>query len=179
MAGWQTTRRAIAADRQALAVYFATFEAARDPPAWPRPGLVAVVLYRLARYLHVNGWRLPARLLWLANIWLTGADIDSASSIGAGLAIPYPRTVTIYGTVGETCTFLGQSGIGGTLRERRGLPVLGDDVLVQPGAIVIGPVTIGRGARIGPRCIVNKDVPAYGEVAAMDWDVAAAAGAWR
>ncbi len=177
MAGWQMTRKAIAADRQRLEAYFATMEAGRDPPIWPRPGFIAVLFYRIARYLHVNGWRFSARLLWLANIGLTGADLDSGSSIGAGIVMPYPRTVTIYGTVGENCTFLGQSGIGGTLRERRGLPVLGRDVLVQPGAIIIGPVTIGSGARIGPRCIVNKDVPEDGEVAALGWSRAAAVGA--
>jgi serine O-acetyltransferase len=170
------TRMAIAADRQRLEAYFATNEAGRDTPIWPRPGFVAVLLYRIARHLHVNGRRLSARLLWLVNIWLTGADLDSGSSIGAGLVVPYPRTVTIYGTVGRNCTFLGQSGIGGTLRERRGLPVLGNDVLVQPGAIIIGPVAIGSGARIGPRCIVNKDVPEDGEVAALGWGRAASAG---
>jgi serine O-acetyltransferase len=132
---------------------------------------LAILLYRIAHFLHANGWRLSARLFWLTNICLTGAELDSISSIGKGMVIPYPRAVTIFGRIGENCTFLGQSGMGGMLRAPPGLPVVDDEVLVMHGSIIQGPVNIGRGARIGPRCIVTKDVPAYGEVWPQPWRV--------
>ena len=42
-------------------------------------------------------------------------------------------------------------------------PTLGDDVVVGAGAKLLGPITIGNGARIGANAVVLKDVPA-GEV---------------
>jgi serine O-acetyltransferase len=175
MAGWNMTLEAIAADRQRLAAYQASFNGARGRPSRFSLGGTAVLLYRIARYLHINGWRRSARLIWVVNICVTGADLDPVSSIGKGIVIPHPRTVAIYGNIGENCTFLGQSGTGGTLREPRGLPVVGDNVLVMPGALIIGPTTIGCGARIGPRCIVIKDVPANSEVAPLPWRIAPSA----
>jgi serine O-acetyltransferase len=171
MTGWKTTREAIAADRQRLDAFFASLGGDAGRPSRLRMGFLAMLLYRIAHFLHVKGWRLPARLLWVTNICLTGADLDSGSSIGNGMIIPYPRTVTIYGHVGENCTFLGQSGIGGMLREPRGMPVVGDDVLVMPGTLILGPTIVGRGARVGPRCIITKNVPAGGEVSPLTWRV--------
>lgn len=45
-----------------------------------------------------------------------------------------------------------------------GLPVLGDGVVLEAGAIVLGSVRIGESARLGPRTITLKDVPLGVEV---------------
>jgi serine O-acetyltransferase len=169
MTGWKATREAIAADYRRLEAFHTSVGLGTNQRL--RLGFLAMFLYRIAHFLHMNGWRLPARLFWLANICLTGAELDSGASIGKGLVIPYPRAVTIFGRIGENCTFLGQSGMGGMLRAPPGLPVVGDDVLVMHGSIIQGPVHIGRGACIGPRCIVTKDVPAGGEVSPLPWRV--------
>lgn len=47
--------------------------------------------------------------------------------------------------------------IGG--RGRPGAPVIEDDVLIGAGACILGPVTIGRGAKIGANAVVMIDVP--------------------
>src|ERR1700712_4453097 len=171
MTEWKATREAISTDYRRLKAYYASIDRGGDYPPGLRLGFLAMLLYRMAHFLHVNGWRLPARLFWLTNICLTGAELDSSSSIGKGMVIPYPRAVTIFGRIGENCTFLGQSGMGGMLRAPPGLPVVGDDVLVMHGSIIQGPVNGGRGPRIGPRCIVTKDVPADGEVLSLGWRV--------
>src|ERR1043165_7948711 len=43
-------------------------------------------------------------------------------------------------------------------------PVLGHDIFVGAGARILGPVTVGDGARIGANAVVVKDVPAYATV---------------
>lgn len=175
MAGWKTTREAITADRRRLRDFIASHAAGGAAQPFVPLGFLAMFLYRIAHYLHSNGWRLPARLIWLINVGVTGADIDSGGTIGKGTIIPYPRTVTIYGRVGEDCVFLGQCGIGGTLRPPLGLPVLGDGVVMAPGSLILGPATIGRRVRVGPRCIVTKDLPDDAEVMPLPWRTAARA----
>jgi serine O-acetyltransferase len=39
-------------------------------------------------------------------------------------------------------------------------PSLGDNVFIGCGAKIIGPVTIGNGARVGANAVVVHDVPA-------------------
>ncbi|MCB1349551.1 MAG: hypothetical protein KDK11_13260, partial [Maritimibacter sp.] len=38
-------------------------------------------------------------------------------------------------------------------------PVIGDDVDIGAGAVILGDVKIGRGARIGANAVVVKDIP--------------------
>ena len=50
-----------------------------------------------------------------------------------------------------------------TLGNRRTMddcPVIEDGVEIGAGAVIIGAVTIGTGARIGPNAVLVKDVPA-------------------
>ena len=47
-----------------------------------------------------------------------------------------------------------------TTTDRPGLPVVGDDVFIGAGAVIVGPVKIGDGARIAPNSLVIQDVPA-------------------
>jgi serine acetyltransferase len=164
MPDWKTTVNAIRADRARLRAHLA----AEHPPrrTLVPAGLITAVLHRLAHYCYVRGWRLSARLIWLSNLVLTGADIDCAATIGKGLVLPYPRTTIIYGTLGENCTCMAWAGVGGILRHAladigagKGKPILDDEVVLGPGALVLGPITIGRGVRIGPYCCVTRSLP--------------------
>jgi serine O-acetyltransferase len=184
MAKWRDTARAIAEDRRRLRAYAHEFEAGDDGRA---PlllfGLIAMLLYRVAHFLYANNWRVAARLVWVTNICITGADLDAGAEIGKGTIIPHPRCVSIYGNVGENAVFQEQSGLGSMFRSHmadigagRGKPVLDDEVWVGPGSVVLGPVAVGKRARIGPRCIVVKEVPPAAEVAPVDWPMHAGAG---
>ena len=42
--------------------------------------------------------------------------------------------------------------------------VIGDNVVIGPGARIIGPLTIGRGATVGPNAVVTADVPSHARV---------------
>lgn len=166
---WAEMRAALAADR-------AHWRRRGGGHPLPRRGYHAVWLYRLSRYAHERGWRMAAWLLWLVNGWWTGADIPPSSRIAGGLFLPYPFGAIIAGTVGRDAAFGAQASIGGLLKAPDrdigggpGLPALGDGVVLEPGAIVLGAIRIGDGARLGPRTVLLKDVEAGAEVMPQPW----------
>ena len=90
--------------------------------------------------------------------------------IGPGFLIPHGHIV-IDGEVkiGRNCTVNPWVTIG--LSRRRHLggldlhgPTIGDRVFIGTGAKLLGPITIGDGARIGANAVVIEDVPANATV---------------
>jgi serine O-acetyltransferase len=65
-----------------------------------------------------------------------------------------PPTVEI----GPGCTL--HQGVTLGLGPKPGLPRLGRNVTVMPGARVLGGVTLGDGVEVGANAVVTKDVPA-------------------
>ncbi len=83
----------------------------------------------------------------------------STNSIGPGLFIQHGfATIVSAQSVGANCWINQQVTIG--FDETLRAPVIEDGARVHAGAIVIGPVTVGRGAIIGAGAVVTKDVPA-------------------
>jgi serine O-acetyltransferase len=136
------------------------------------PSYQAVFLYRWARYWFNRGNRLPARFLWHLNLVLTGADMPPVTRIGAGFVMDSPLGTTgLIGTAGRNLTVHAHVVVGGSMSRRDvgagpGQALLGNDVELECGAIVMGPVMVGDGARIGPGAVVMRDVPAGGAVQA-------------
>jgi serine O-acetyltransferase len=143
---------------------------ARDPAPRSRwevllyPGLWSVAWHRVAH------WLFEARLYFLARAvnhlsrFLTGNDIHPGAKIGRHLFIDHGFVV-----IGETanignnvtiyqCVTLGgtnpANGVGGKRH-----PTLLDDVILGAGAQVLGPITVGRRARVGANAVVTEDVP--------------------
>ena len=166
---WAETRAALRADR--------AHWARRMPgPVRLRRGYQAIWLYRMSRYAHENGWRMAAWLLWIVNGWLTGSDIPPSTRIAGGMFLPHPYGTIIAGAVGRDAAFGFQASIGGLYKTPDrdvgggpGLPRLGDDVVLEPACIVLGAVLIGDRARVGPRCLVLKDIEADTDLAPTDW----------
>lgn len=164
-APWKTTRLHLRQDRERLARVLAD----RDGVAhgtWLHPSFLCVVLYRVARCLHVKGHTFLARLFGQVNTLLTGADISPASDIGGGLVVVSPAGAALFGKAGRNLTVMPGAGIGGELGRREdvgggpGLPVLGDDVVLEAHVGVLGPCRIGDRARIVGGTLVLRDVPA-------------------
>ena len=142
---------------------------ARDPAArsfWEvltcYPGVHALVIHRIAHRF----WRW--RLFWLARLtahcgrFLTGIEIHPAAVIGRRFFIDHGMGVVIGETtiIGDDVTLYHGVTLGGTTWEKgKRHPTLEDKVVVGAGAKVLGPITIGKGAKIGSNSVVTKDVP--------------------
>jgi serine O-acetyltransferase len=124
-------------------------------------GTPAMVWYRLMQW--ARRWRLvPLELLFnRINTYFCNCVIGRGADFGPGFVLVHGTGVVINGGVrgGSNVKLEHQVTIGA---ERRQSPVLGDDVFVGAGAKVIGPVTVGPGARIGANAVVVRDVPAFG-----------------
>jgi serine O-acetyltransferase len=142
---------------------------ARDPAArhtaeivLTYPGVHAVVWHRVAHRLWRMGRRFPARFLaWLARL-LTGVDIHPGATLGRRFFIDHGAGVVIGETavVGDDVTLYHGVTLGGvSWTPGRRHPTLEDGVLVGAGAKILGPITVGRGARIGANSVVIEDVP--------------------
>ncbi|MEK9720564.1 MAG: serine O-acetyltransferase [Quisquiliibacterium sp.] len=143
----------------------------KDPAARSRlevvlcyPGFHAIAFHRLAHALFGAGFHVLAR--WLSHLarWLTGIEIHPAAKIGRRVFIDHGMGVVIGETtqIGDDCTIYQGVTLGGTSLERgaKRHPTLEQGVVVAAGAKVLGPFTIGAGARIGSNSVVLKGVPA-------------------
>jgi serine O-acetyltransferase len=127
-----------------------------------RPGVQAVCLYRVARWLlHHHLRPLAYAVGWLSNV-ATGADIPPTADLGPGLAIVHPAGVVVSGGVRAGRGLRMHSGavIGHEGSGREGVPVVGDDVYIGIGAKVLGARLIGDRAKVGANAVVLIDVPA-------------------
>jgi serine O-acetyltransferase len=129
---------------------------------------------------------LPARVfavVWRRRVMnIHHADIDPRAEIGPGLLLMHHTGVFIGpAVIGDNCVLHHNVTIGQRVASGdHGVPRLGDDVWIGPGATITGDVTIGDGATISAGSVVSRDVPARalvagnpGRVIASDYDNAA------
>lgn len=127
------------------------------------PSVHVLAIHRAAHWLWQRGFVVAARMLsWLGR-WLTGIEIHPGAVIGRRVFIDHGLGVVIGETaeVGDDCTIYQGVTLGGTSLDRaKRHPTLGQGVVVGAGAKVLGPFTVGDGARIGSNSVVIKAVPA-------------------
>ena len=142
----------------------------RDPAArthWEilttYPGVHALLMHRFSHWL----WK--ANFFWLGRFfshlgrWLTGIEIHPGATIGRRVFIDHGMGVVIGETavIGDDCTLYHGVTLGGTSWNKgKRHPTLESGVVIGAGAKVLGPITIGEGAKIGSNAVVVKDVPA-------------------
>jgi serine O-acetyltransferase len=127
------------------------------------PGVHAVLFHRLSHGLWHGRWRWLARAISTFSRWLTGIEIHPGATIGRRFFIDHGMGVVIGETavIGDDCTLYHGVTLGGTSwKKGKRHPTLGDNVVVGAGAKVLGPITLGAGARVGSNAVVVKDVPA-------------------
>ncbi|MDR2837488.1 MAG: serine O-acetyltransferase [Azonexus sp.] len=142
----------------------------RDPAArsfWEvltcYPGIHALILHRLAHWLWGHRLRWLARFLGYFSRFVTGIEIHPAAEIGRRFFIDHGMGVVIGETarIGDDVTLYHGVTLGGTSWNKgKRHPTLENGVVIGAGAKVLGPITVGEGARVGSNAVVTKPVPA-------------------
>jgi len=94
--------------------------------------------------------------------FLTGIEIHPGAKIGTGVFIDHGTGVVIGETseIGDNVTIYHGVTLGGTGKSGgKRHPTVCSNVVIGAGALILGPITIGEGAKIGAGAIVAKDVP--------------------
>jgi serine O-acetyltransferase len=127
------------------------------------PGVHALIMHRFSHWL----WQ--ARFYWLGRFFshigrfFTGIEIHPGATIGHRVFIDHGMGVVIGETavIGDDCTLYHGVTLGGTSWNKgKRHPTLEQGVVIGAGAKVLGPITIGKNAKIGSNAVVVKDVPA-------------------
>ncbi len=128
------------------------------------PGIHALLAHRVAHALYGAGVPLLPRLISLLSRTLTGIEIHPAARIGQGLFIDHGAGVVIGETaeIGDDVTLYQGVTLGGTgFATGKRHPTVEDNVTIGSGAKLLGPITIGHGAKIGANSVVITDVPPH------------------
>ena len=148
----------------------------RDPAAKSKlsliltyPGVKAVFFHRLANFFSTAKFEIIARMISQFSRFLTGIEIHPKAKIGKNLFIDHGMGVVIGETseIGENVTIYHMVTLGGIApsinsngqRNVKRHPTIEDDVVIGSGAQVLGPVRVGRCAKIGANAVITKDVP--------------------
>ena len=148
----------------------------RDPAARSKlgliltyPGVKAVFFHRIANFFSTAKFHLIARIISQFSRFLTGIEIHPNAKIGKNLFIDHGMGVVIGETseIGNNVTIYHMVTLGGISpsinsddqRNSKRHPTLMDNVVVGSGAQVLGPVVVGKNAKIGANAVVTKDVP--------------------
>lgn len=126
------------------------------------PGIHALLAHRTAHALHEAGVPLAPRAISMLSRALTGIEIHPAARVGQGMFIDHGAGVVIGETavIGEDVTLYQGVTLGGTgFATGKRHPTVQDNVTIGSGAKLLGPITIGHGAKIGANSVVITDVP--------------------
>ena len=148
----------------------------RDPAARSKlsliltyPGVKAVFFHRIANFFTIAKFHLVARIISQFSRFLTGIEIHPNAKIGKNLFIDHGMGVVIGETsdIGDNVTIYHMATLGGIApsinsdnqRNVKRHPTLKENVVVGSGAQILGPVVVGKNAKIGANAVVTKDVP--------------------
>ncbi|MBA2516927.1 MAG: serine O-acetyltransferase [Solirubrobacterales bacterium] len=126
------------------------------------PGVHALLTHRIAHALDSAGLPVLPRALAHAARAVTGIEIHPAASVGKGLFVDHGSGVVIGETaeIGTDVTIYQGVTLGGTgFSTGKRHPTLQDNVTIGAGAQLLGPITVGHGAKIGANAVVIHDVP--------------------
>ena len=148
----------------------------RDPAAKNKlsiiltyPGVKAVFFHKIANFFSIAKFDLIARIISQFSRFLTGIEIHPKAKIGKNLFIDHGMGVVIGETsdIGDNVTIYHMATLGGispsinsnNQRNIKRHPTLMDNVVVGSGAQILGPIVIGKNAKVGANAVVTKDVP--------------------
>ncbi|WP_394658918.1 serine O-acetyltransferase EpsC [uncultured Novosphingobium sp.] len=143
---------------------------ARDPAPRSRwevllyPGVWALFWHRVAHRLFRSRLFFLARLINHLSRMLTAIDIHPGATIGKNFFIDHGFTVIgETAVIGNNVTIYQGVTLGGTNptngQPGKRHPTIEDNAIIGSGAQILGPVVVGRRARIGASAVVTENVP--------------------
>jgi serine O-acetyltransferase len=126
------------------------------------PGVHALIIHRFSHWLWKERFYWLGRLFSHIGRFFTGIEIHPGATIGHRVFIDHGMGVVIGETavIGDDCTLYHGVTLGGTSWNKgKRHPTLKQGVVIGAGAKVLGPITIGKNAKIGSNAVVVKDVP--------------------
>lgn len=124
------------------------------------------LLLRTCSYLRQRRvwWPVYCLAYWLLLhcMYKYGIQISPRTTIGPGFCIGHFGGIVVShrATIGRNCNLSHQVTIGASGRgDRAGVPTIGDNVYIGPGAKIFGAITIGNNVAIGANAVVTRDVP--------------------
>jgi len=142
---------------------------ARDPAARSLlevltcyPGLHALWCYRWANWFWRHRLRLLGRLVSHFGRFVTGVEIHPGATIGRRFFVDHGMGVVIGETteIGDDVLMYQGVVLGGTsLEKKKRHPTIGNNVVIGAAAILLGPISLGDGVRVGANSVVVKSVP--------------------
>ena len=142
------------------------------------PGLHAVWLHRIAHWLWQHNLFFLGRFTSQISRFITGIEIHPGAKIGKRFFIDHGMGVVIGETaeIGDDVTIYHGVTLGGVTWDKvKRHPTLEDKVVIGSGAKILGPFTVGRGAKIGSNSVVVKEVPSNATVVGIPGKVVMAA----
>jgi serine O-acetyltransferase len=125
-------------------------------------GVHAVLAHRVSHALYEAGVPVAPRVLSNLSRALTGVEIHPAAKIGRDIFIDHGTGVVVGETaeIGDRVTLYQGVTLGGTGFSRgKRHPTVQDNVTIGSGSKLLGPITVGHGAKIGANSVVIHDVP--------------------
>lgn len=126
------------------------------------PGFHALTFHRMSRWLWRRKFHTLGRFISHLGRIFSGIEIHPGATIGQRLFIDHGMGVVIGETaeIGDDVTLYQGVTLGGTsLAKGKRHPTLEDGVIVGSGAQILGPFTVGAGARVGANAVVIEAVP--------------------
>src|SRR5512137_769902 len=150
--------------REDIGAIYSRDPAARSTPEilFCYPGLHALWFHRRAHWLWVHNLKFFARFVSHISRFLTGIEIHPGAQIGRRVVIDHGMGIVIGETaeVGNDVLIYMGVVLGGTALENiKRHPTVEDGVIIGSGAIVLGPIRIGRRAKVGAGSVVVRSVP--------------------
>lgn len=127
-------------------------------------GFKALCRHRIAHWFFNHNLKFIARVISQSTRFWTGIEIHPGAKIGKGVFIDHGAGVVIGETaeIGNNVVLYQGVTLGGTGKDiGKRHPTIEDDVMISSGAKVLGPLTVGKGSKIGAGSVVLKSVPPY------------------
>ena len=124
--------------------------------------ILVYFFYKLSRTLYKARVPVLPSLIKVFIRIVFSSVIPPSADIGPNTRIGYGGLGTVFHrkcVVGSNCIIHGGVTIGATSSILDEAPVIGDNVLIGAGAVILGPIKIGENVVIGANAVVLKDVP--------------------